>query len=359
MQAALRALNQHERFLRHHFPQSLLVEFSVAANNQTKSAVPAPKVESDRGWISFDQLELMDDMQLQERVEVARIQEMALQSSEVELSELNRLICGAQGLENVQADRNPMRPETYSRTLRATLLATNESLAVRLAWMQHMGEILGRSLAVTYAQLSKMLRDLGVQPAGYQVSMAPQMGRTGMFMVDGVQMVPVGPGGVPATLVPLSAHDAAVDPGPPLGAGHTRARCHRAPGSPLQAPGHHPTTRRPVFAAAARLDQRIAAAAQRTALAARFAQHPALATARATTALSWPCTIAHARPHACTSAVPRTSGPAQRRQATDPVALAPTALGRARCAPCCAGWLSHLVDWAPGSPGQPAQARFF
>lgn len=192
MQAAVRLLNQHERLLRHHFPQALLVEFSSTAKAAPKPA-PSPS-DAGSAWLSFDQLELMDDMQVQERVEVARIQELAIQTTEVELSELNRLICGAQGLSTVHADRNPMRPEIYARTLRATLLATNEDLSVRLIWMQNMGEVLGHFLATSYRQLSQMLRDEGVVPAGYLVTQVPQMGRTGVFAVEGMQLVPVAQG---------------------------------------------------------------------------------------------------------------------------------------------------------------------
>ena len=190
MQSALRLLNHHERLLRQHFPQALLAEFSAVVKSEPEPT-PEPKTDPGSAWLSFELLELMDDMQVQERVEVARIQELAIQVTEVELSDLNRLICGAQGLTSVHADRNPMRPEIYARTLRATLLVTNEDTAVRLVWMQYMGEVLGQFLVVTYRQLSQMLRSQGVVPAGYLVTQAPQTGRTGMFMVEGGQLMPV------------------------------------------------------------------------------------------------------------------------------------------------------------------------
>jgi len=114
---ALRLLNHHEAFLRQRFPESLLAEFD---STRGEEAARSPA----RVGPSFDQLELMDDVQVQERVEIARILQASVQVVDVELEELNRLICGAQGLPSVIADRNPMRPEVYSRALRAVLMQT-------------------------------------------------------------------------------------------------------------------------------------------------------------------------------------------------------------------------------------------
>lgn len=159
---ALRLLNHHEAFLCQRFPELLLAEFdSTKVDEAARSAV--------RVVPSFDQLELMDDVQVQERVEIARILQASLQAVDVELEELNRLICGAQGLPSVIADRNPMRPEVYARALRAVLMQTQEAPAMRVTWMQYLGATLGEALASTYRELCQKLRDAGVAPAGYLV----------------------------------------------------------------------------------------------------------------------------------------------------------------------------------------------
>jgi len=166
LQRAVRLLEERESFLRHRFRDLLLAEF-------TSGGRPAEQTTSAPASISFDTLELMDDTQVQERVELARIEQSIQQVAETELEELNRLICGAQGLDSVQAERNPMRPEVYARTLHAALEQTGEPGPVRLLWIQALGEPLGAALAIHYRSLCHMLREAGVVPAGYLVVKAP------------------------------------------------------------------------------------------------------------------------------------------------------------------------------------------
>ena len=162
LQDALRLLNKYEPFLCRRFPELLLEAFVSTA------ALDAQKTRS-RDPISFEQLELMDEVQVQERVEVARIQQAALLTVDVELKDLNRMICGAQGLHSVLADRNPMRPETYARALRAVMVQSQVAPEVRLIWMQYMGESLGEALVTIYQEVGRMLRQAGVEPAAYLV----------------------------------------------------------------------------------------------------------------------------------------------------------------------------------------------
>ncbi len=68
LQSAVRLLDQHEKFLCRRFHELLLAEF-------TSGEVPAADKAESLGTISFDNLELMDDAQVQERVEVARVQQ--------------------------------------------------------------------------------------------------------------------------------------------------------------------------------------------------------------------------------------------------------------------------------------------
>ena len=164
---ALRLLNKHEDFLCRRFPELLLAEFFSVVSQEPAAA----------GHLSFDQLELMDDLQVQERIEVARIHQSAMLAADAELAELNGLICAAQGLRSVLVDHNPMRPQTYARTLRAVLSQTLESPETRLIWMQFLGLSLGRALAPLYAELSDFLRQKGVTPAAYVVMQTPVGGR--------------------------------------------------------------------------------------------------------------------------------------------------------------------------------------
>jgi len=177
---AMRLLLQHQADLRTQYPQALLAEFAQAI-----AGSPGQPSKEPAGALSFDALELMGDDQVQESVELARAQQATGQAVESDLGGLNALVCAAQGLKSVQADRNPLRPEIYVRALRSVIADTGVSAAVRLRWMQYLGEALGPLLAADYKALIAMLRSQGVQAAGFSVTMsadtgAAQRGATGM-----------------------------------------------------------------------------------------------------------------------------------------------------------------------------------
>ena len=71
-----------------------------------------------------------------------------------------------QGLRSVQADRNPLRPEVYVRSLRTVVLQSPVPAAMRNLWMQHLGEALAPELARVYQELCVVLRSQGVVGAG-------------------------------------------------------------------------------------------------------------------------------------------------------------------------------------------------
>lgn len=160
---ALRLLGQNEAMMAERYPLELMAAFSDAMRGAAGKAASA-------GPISFDQLELMDEGQIQERVEGARALQSALMGAEHELAEFNALICAAQGLKTVQADRNPLRPDVYVRTLQSLLGALGIPVAVRLRWMQHLGPALGKELGHVYEKLSLDLRSKGVTAAAYVIT---------------------------------------------------------------------------------------------------------------------------------------------------------------------------------------------
>ena len=118
-------LNKHAALLCESFPVLLRGEFGLETGAE-KAQKPG------NSSLSFDSLELMDESQVEETVELARAQQIAVQAVESRLAELDALICAAQGLRTVRADRNPLRPEVYVRTLRAVVMQT-QAPAVTLA----------------------------------------------------------------------------------------------------------------------------------------------------------------------------------------------------------------------------------
>ncbi len=123
--------------------------------------------------VKFDELELMGDDQVQETVELARVQQIVLMSVDEEQLALTALLSTAQGLEAVNPDANPLRGEVVVAALMQALKSARVEPAVRARWLQAGAVSLGRELRDTYVHLAQWLRRLGVKPAGFAVVQAP------------------------------------------------------------------------------------------------------------------------------------------------------------------------------------------
>lgn len=166
---ALHLLGKHEVNLVERFPRALETAFAEAGSGgRSKPAAAAMS-------LSFDQLELMDESQVQDRVEKARAEQVVLHAADQELAELNTLICAAQGLKTVQPERNPLRPEIYVSALQDVIAQTLVSAPTRLSWMQHMCEALSKELGGTYTHVAQRLRASGIRAATYAVVQTPDV----------------------------------------------------------------------------------------------------------------------------------------------------------------------------------------
>ncbi len=123
--------------------------------------------------LRFDQLELMDDAQVQGRIETARLQQSLALACERELSELDGLVCSARGLAHVQPDRNPLRPPSYSMALGDLLALMAGSPAQRQLWMQYLSASAGAQLRKVYQKLVESLQAQQVQAVVYSRSTNP------------------------------------------------------------------------------------------------------------------------------------------------------------------------------------------
>lgn len=159
---ALTLLEKHRPQLIRELPAQLQAHCmsEVAAVAQTRSAP---------GELKFDQLELMNEEQVQERVEIARALQAATLEVDDQLSELDTLICAIQGYRTVQTERNPIRPEIFVKTLSQVIAATGVGAEIRMTWMQVMGTLLGKGLGGVYQRVIQLLRTQGVQAASYAI----------------------------------------------------------------------------------------------------------------------------------------------------------------------------------------------
>lgn len=163
---AARTLIKHETTLCDAYPQALLAEFAGAISGDARKG----------GAVSFDALQLMGDEQLRETVELTRLQQMVNSQVEAELTEVNALIATLQGSSSVHADRNPLRPEIYARSLRTVTMQSPIPSAIRARWMTALGEALGPELARIYRDLAAWMRAQGVTEARFVAVPAAEPG---------------------------------------------------------------------------------------------------------------------------------------------------------------------------------------
>lgn len=158
-------LRQFELQLCKSYPDALLLAFADPEVGKRSSNLKVAEVQ-------FDQLELMDDTQVLTSVTLARIQQSAMQISEVILAELNTLICSLLGLGAVRADVNPLRPEAYVNALKEVVDKTQATPAMQLQWCGAMSATLGLELRTFYVALCSRLRKDGVMSVAYSMPSA-------------------------------------------------------------------------------------------------------------------------------------------------------------------------------------------
>jgi Protein of unknown function (DUF1631) len=149
-------------------------QFSDALEKSLNDALQADAAMATKplaaASLRFDQLELMDDDQVQGRIDLARMQQSAALHCEHELAELDALVCAARGFSVVQVDRNPFRPQVYAAAIADLMMKSASSPDQRMQWMQHMGSTLGMRLRNAYRELIDFLQSLQVESAAYTVS---------------------------------------------------------------------------------------------------------------------------------------------------------------------------------------------
>ena len=166
-QNVIMALKKNCLLLKTAFPveleKSIADEFSAGSAQKTASSAGA--VSS----VSFDELELMQDDQVQEAVENARVQQVVRLGCEASLASFTARLSTARGFLVVKADSNPLRPEIMTQALLRTLRTLPVSSHTRTTWLINGAQILGQELQLMYVQLNEFLAAQGMAPAAYGV----------------------------------------------------------------------------------------------------------------------------------------------------------------------------------------------
>lgn len=114
--------------------------------------------------VRFEDIQLLDQNQLDANIEFAMAQQEIQFTTDEVLPPINALISSLMGWMSVQAHLNPLRPETFARALRETLLQHVPSEEARTALIAPAAGILGNSLRALYKELTDWLRSQGIEP---------------------------------------------------------------------------------------------------------------------------------------------------------------------------------------------------
>ncbi len=129
--------------------------------------------------VRFEDIQLLDEGQLDANIEFAMAQQEIQMAVDEVMPPLNALISSLMGWMSVQAHLNPLRPETFARALRETLLQHVPSEQARTALITPAAGILGHSLRTLYKELGDWLRSQGIEPVvPLLTSAAPAPGGT-------------------------------------------------------------------------------------------------------------------------------------------------------------------------------------
>jgi len=107
---------------------------------------------------STDSLTLMDDAQLRESMDAARLRKAVALRLAAALAEMDAMICAARGLDAVRRNDNPLRPEVFLAALRSAVAGTGVPATVQSLWLAPMGEAMSDALLLLYADVAALLK---------------------------------------------------------------------------------------------------------------------------------------------------------------------------------------------------------
>ena len=160
---AWRELLQHKTEWCRQYPAELRAAFRLAGQPKAAPGGNSRRASADE----MMNLSLVDDAQVVQAIETSRLVQHVMPLLENPVSELDALVSTAMGLETVQADRNPVRPEVFAHTLRELFGKAQVKAATGSLWMKYLAGPLGAELQQLYGGLVTQLKDANVQAAGY------------------------------------------------------------------------------------------------------------------------------------------------------------------------------------------------
>ncbi len=172
MQDALVALKTHRATIEQGFAPAL--SKAVTADAQAGTLTNGASATRALSALRFDELELMGDAQVQEKLDGARLHQVLRLASDSGMADFSARLSTAQGYKVVKIDKNPLRPEVFSQVLLALLQSLPVSSELRSRWLVHGAQPMGDELQKLYVRLSNQLQQQGIGPAAYGVISSPE-----------------------------------------------------------------------------------------------------------------------------------------------------------------------------------------
>lgn len=174
IQDAIAFLKKHRAAIVQGFSDGVRKAIAADMLPTTKSTI-GKSAKSGRALssLSFDDLELMGDMQVQQAVESARLHQIVRLGCETASGSFSARLSTAQGFLVVKGDNNPLRPETVTLVLSELLQSLPISAQTRVYWLLDGARIMGEELQSLYVALNDFLAGLGVVPAAYGILGVP------------------------------------------------------------------------------------------------------------------------------------------------------------------------------------------
>ena len=170
LSASWRYLLAHKSVWAERYAADLLLEFTkrVSAKLELGSGRDERALPS-----GFDSFGLVDDAELKQKLDSQRLLQDLLPGTEQALAELDAMVSSALGFEHVVPERNPLRPEIFTRVLQQLMGASLEDAAATALSIKHLAKPLGRELNLIYRQAIKSLTLANIPAAGYHFRVQP------------------------------------------------------------------------------------------------------------------------------------------------------------------------------------------
>lgn len=153
--------------------------WSAAFPRALRKAMEAPPSDGRIGVrVNPSSLTLVDDHEVEQNIETARLVQQLEGKVDKVLGELDRYMSTAMGLDGIQPEANPLRPAVFAQALRNLMNDPPPEVGRAGLWMRHMAEPLGLELHALYERCAGMLSQANVQAAQYRVVATPGGGRS-------------------------------------------------------------------------------------------------------------------------------------------------------------------------------------